>query len=75
MARDGKSSNPLKRIASSLKNLHARHKERHRPTGMGFAFTDRVDYLDGRRWCELTRGVFGAMPHSEAPERNPFQGH
>jgi hypothetical protein len=55
MSHSGKSSNPLKRIASSLKKLHERHKERHRPTGMGFAFADRIDYFDGRRWDELTR--------------------
>lgn len=56
MPHSGKSRNPLKRIASTLKTLHTRHKERHRPTGMGFAFADRVDYLDGKRWDELTKG-------------------
>src|SRR2546421_9791061 len=44
------SRNPLWRLASSLGELRAAHRERHRPTGFGFLFADRVDYLDPQRW-------------------------
>jgi len=44
------SRNPLRKIKASLDDMHARHRERHRPTSLGFVFADRVDYLDGARW-------------------------
>ena len=40
----------LRRLRSQLRDLRARHLERHRPTGFGFAFADRIDYLDPARW-------------------------
>jgi hypothetical protein len=49
-----KSSNPLRKMAESLRAMHSRHQERHRPTGFGFAFADRLDYLDGATWDSLT---------------------
>ena len=49
------SKNPLKRLAASLRELRERHEERHRPSGFGFAFADRVDYLDRQCWDELAR--------------------
>ena len=49
-----KSSNPLRKVAESLRALRDRHAERHRPTGFGFAFGDRVDYLDGGAWDRVT---------------------
>jgi hypothetical protein len=36
--------------------MRERHEERHRPTGFGFAFADRIAYLDPRRWDEVTAG-------------------
>ncbi len=50
------SPNPIRRLAFSLRGLHERHKQRHRPTGFGFAFADRVDYLDHEHWNALTAG-------------------
>ncbi|MEO6568327.1 MAG: GNAT family N-acetyltransferase [Opitutaceae bacterium] len=44
------STNPLRRLKSSLTDLRERHRERHQPTGFGFVFADRVDYLDPVRW-------------------------
>ncbi|MEZ0218095.1 MAG: GNAT family N-acetyltransferase [Rariglobus sp.] len=44
------SRNPLRKFKASLDDMHARHRERHRPTSLGFVFADRVDYLDGTRW-------------------------
>lgn len=50
MPNPSKPANPLKQVAASLRELRARHLERHRPTGFGFAFADRVDYLDRDAW-------------------------
>jgi hypothetical protein len=51
-----KSRHPLRRFASSLHELRERHRDRHRPTGLGFAFADRIDYLDPNRWDAVTAG-------------------
>jgi hypothetical protein len=45
-----KPASPLRKVADSLRMLRERHAERHRPTGFGFAFGDRVDYLDRAAW-------------------------
>ena len=39
--------------AFSLRDMRQRHLERHRATGFGFAFADRIDYLDPHRWDSL----------------------
>lgn len=54
MSAQGMPSHPLHRLKSSLRDLQARHRDRHRPTGFGFAFADRVDYLDASRWDLVT---------------------
>jgi hypothetical protein len=41
---------PLKRIAGKVRDLREGHRERHRPTGFGFALADRIAYLDPARW-------------------------
>src|SRR4051794_29869895 len=51
-----KARHPLQRFASSLRELRERHRDRHRPTGFGFVFADRVDYLDPSRWDAVTAG-------------------
>ncbi len=48
------SRNPIRRIATSLQVLRQQHQERHRPTGFGFAFADRIDYLDPQKWDAVT---------------------
>jgi predicted N-acyltransferase len=45
---------PVDAILSRARDARSRHRERHQPTGFGFALADRVDYLDGRCWDELT---------------------
>src|ERR1043166_400274 len=40
----------LNRIASSLRDLRERHRERHRPSGFRFAFADGIDYLHPELW-------------------------
>jgi len=47
---------PLRRLAASLQDIRARHRERHRPTGFGFVFADRIDFLDPVRWDAVASG-------------------
>jgi hypothetical protein len=55
MSDNKNSRHPLKKLKRSIRELQERHRERHRPTGFGFVFADRVDYLDPARWDEVTR--------------------
>lgn len=45
---------PLKKIVNKARNLRDSHKERHRPTGFGFALADSIDYLDAAHWNAVT---------------------
>jgi predicted N-acyltransferase len=45
---------PLDKLVNKARRLREDHKERHRPSGYGFALADRVDYLDPERWDALT---------------------
>jgi len=56
MPRKLSASNPLHKVKHTLRTLGERHMERHRSTGFGFAFADRVDYLNQPAWDHLTRG-------------------
>lgn len=47
---------PLKRIAGKVRDLREGHRERHRPTGFGFALADSVAYLDAARWDAASEG-------------------
>jgi hypothetical protein len=49
-------ANPLRKLVSTLRDAGARHKERHTPTSFGFAFADRIDYLDAARWDSVVGG-------------------
>lgn len=44
----------LKRLAGSLANLRDGHRDRHRPTGYGFAIAERVDQLNPDHWDAAT---------------------
>lgn len=44
------SRNPLKKVATTLRDLRERHEERHRPSGFHFAFADRIDFLNEAAW-------------------------
>ena len=43
-------------MARSVRTIREHHRERHRPSGFGFAFADRIGYLDGQRWDQVTNG-------------------
>ena len=63
-------ANPLRSVTATLRKISDRHQERHTPTGFGFAFADRIDYLDGARWDQAVDGqsVFmrrGVLRHIE----------
>src|SRR6266542_2091053 len=44
----------LHRLRRRFNELKESHEARHRPTGLGFAFADRIDYLDPQRWDAVT---------------------
>ena len=54
MSDAAKPKSALGKFAVSLRAMRERHEERHRPSGFGFAFADRVDFLDCQRWDEVT---------------------
>lgn len=56
MSQKSKSSNPLRRAVTAIRDLHERHEERHRPSGFHFAFADRIDFLNGAAWDSITAG-------------------
>ncbi len=51
----------VKSLAAALTAARDRHRERHRPTGFGFALADGIDFLDGGRWDGLTRNASGLL--------------
>jgi hypothetical protein len=55
---------PLNKLVNKARDLRAGHKERHRPTGFGFALADSIDYLDAQHWQAVTsqKSLFMA-PH------------
>jgi hypothetical protein len=45
----------LRQLRARLRDVHDRYNARRRPTGLGFAFADRIDYIDPARWDAVTR--------------------
>jgi hypothetical protein len=45
---------PLNKLVTKALDLHEQHKERHRPSGYGFAVTDSIDYVDQAHWDQVT---------------------
>ena len=46
-----------RRLLERLSAARARHHERHRPSGFGFALADSIGYVDPVRWDTLTAGA------------------
>ena len=44
------------RLRARLAAAREHHRERHRPTGFGFALADSIDFLDGDTWDALVAG-------------------
>ena len=53
MAADG---GPSRRLLDRLASARARHRERHRPSGFGFAIADSIRYLDAAHWDAACAG-------------------
>ena len=47
----------LRRLKTSLSDIRERHQMRHRATGFGFVFADRIDYVDPVRWDAVTQSA------------------
>ncbi|MFM2090374.1 MAG: hypothetical protein RLZZ127_863 [Planctomycetota bacterium] len=47
----------LRHLAGTLAGIRDRHRDRHRPTGHGFAIAERVDQLNGAHWDAVTAGA------------------
>jgi hypothetical protein len=45
---------PLDKLVNKARDLRDSHKERHRPSGFGFALADSIDYLDSAHWNSVT---------------------
>lgn len=48
--------NPIRRLARKLLHAQQRHQERSQPSGFGFSFADRVDFLHPAHWGKVTSG-------------------
>src|SRR4051812_31251693 len=45
---------PLKKLITKARDVRAHHRERHQPSGYGFALADRLEYLDKSHWDRVT---------------------
>jgi len=45
---------PLNKLVTKARNLRDHHRERHRPSGFGFALADAIDFLDQSHWDRVT---------------------
>lgn len=45
---------PLSKLVTKARDIREQHRERHRPSGFGFALADRIDYLDKTHWDQVT---------------------
>ncbi|HSS19029.1 MAG TPA: GNAT family N-acetyltransferase [Pyrinomonadaceae bacterium] len=45
---------PLKKLVTKAREVRDHHKERHTPSGFGFALADRIDFLDHAHWDKVT---------------------
>src|SRR5206468_7645003 len=43
-------------LRARLAAARERHRERHRPSGFGFALADSIDYLDAATWDDVSAG-------------------
>ncbi|HTB84639.1 MAG TPA: GNAT family N-acetyltransferase [Candidatus Sulfotelmatobacter sp.] len=50
------SRNPIKHVATSIRDLKERHEERHRPSGFQFAFAEQIDLLNADKWDGVVNG-------------------
>ena len=45
---------PLDKLVTKARDLRSQHRERHRPSGFGFAIADSINFLDQTHWEKVT---------------------
>jgi hypothetical protein len=62
---------PLKKLVNKARELRDSHRERHRPTGFGFALADSIDYLDSIQWNAVVgnNSLFLSQPYLRVLEQ------
>lgn len=62
---------PLKKIVNKARDLRNSHQERHRSTGLGFAFADSIDYFDAGHWNSVVqnKSLFLSQPYLRVLEQ------
>src|SRR6185436_3652404 len=45
---------PLDKLVTKARELRNQHRERHRPSGFGFAIADSINFLDQTHWEKVT---------------------
>jgi hypothetical protein len=45
---------PLNKLVTKARDLRDHHRERHRPSGLAFAISDRIDFFDKTHWDKVT---------------------
>lgn len=62
---------PLKKLVNKARELRDSHRERHRPTGFGFALADSIDYLDSIQWNAVVgnKSLFLSQPYLRVLEQ------
>jgi len=45
---------PLDKLVTKARDLRNQHRERHRPSGFGFAIADSINFLDQTHWEKVT---------------------
>jgi len=45
---------PIKQFTAKVRKLHENHRERHRPSGFGFAIADSIHFLNSAQWESVT---------------------
>lgn len=63
---------PVKEFVAKVAAARDRHLERHRSTGLGFAFAERIGYLDAAAWLTATAagGFFLSREYLQLAERH-----
>lgn len=63
---------PVTRLVARVSAARDRHLERHRSTGLGFAFAERIGYLDPAAWAlaTATGGFFLSREYLQLAERH-----
>ncbi|HEY3041489.1 MAG TPA: GNAT family N-acetyltransferase [Pyrinomonadaceae bacterium] len=62
---------PLKKLVNKARELRDSHRERHRPTGFGFALADSIEYLDSIQWNAVVgnKSLFLSQPYLRVLEQ------